>query len=112
MIIYSGYGYLVLVLLILPLIVVGSILNWGFGIDVLRTTSWLPLHSMMVLGAILIFVVGRVLNRDMVEDTVYEKSARVKSFRPRHTFYYMRMEYWAPIALGIYFALAAHRAFK
>ena len=112
MIIYSGQGYLVLALFILPLIVFGVLLNWAFGIDVLRTTSWLPLHSLMVMGAILIFVVGRYLNRNMVEDTVYENSARVKIFRPRHTLYYVRMEYWAPIALAVYFALAAYRAFK
>ncbi|HEX5834273.1 MAG TPA: hypothetical protein VFY34_10490 [Pyrinomonadaceae bacterium] len=112
MIIYSGQGYLVLALFILPLIVFGVLLNWAFGIDVLRTTSWLPLHTLMVMGAILIFVVGRYLNRNMVEDTVYEDSARVKIFRPRHTLYYVRMEYWAPIALAIYFALAAYREFR
>jgi SNF family Na+-dependent transporter len=112
MIIYSGHGYLVLVLFILPLIVIGAILNWGFGIDVLRTTSSLPLHSLMVTGAILIFVVGRYLNQQMVEETVYEESARVKIFRPRHTLYYLRMEYWAPITLAVYFAFVAYRAFK
>lgn len=112
MIIYSGQGYLVPVLFFVPLIVVGTLLDKGFEIDVLRSTSWLPLHSMMILGAILIFVVGRYLNRNMVEETVYEKSARVKTFRPRHTLYYLRMEYWAPIALAVYFALAAYRAFK
>ena len=112
MIIYSGQGYLVLALFILPLIVFGVLLNWAFGIDVLRTSSWLPLHTLMVMGAILIFVVGRYLNRNMVEDTVYEDSARVKIFRPRHTLYYVRMEYWAPIALAIYFALAAYREFR
>lgn len=112
MIIYSGHGYLVLFLFILPLVVIGAILNWGFGIDVLQTTSSLPLHSLMVTGAILIFVVGRHLNQQMVEETVYEESGQVKILRPRHTLYYVRMEYWAPIALALYFAFVAYRAFK
>jgi hypothetical protein len=56
--------------------------------------------------------VGRYFNRTMDEETVYEESARVKMFRPRHTFYYVRMEYWGPIALAVYFVLAAYRAFK
>jgi hypothetical protein len=112
MFIYSGYGYLFPALFVLPLIAIGSLLNWGFGVDVLRSTSWLPLHSVMVLGAVLVFVVGRYFNRTMAEETVYEESARVKMFRPRHTFYYVRMEYWGPIALAIYFVLVAYRALK
>lgn len=112
MIIYSGCGFLAPVLFFAPLIIVGTLLDWAFGIDVLRSPSWLPLHSVMLLGAMSIFLVGRYLNRTMVEETVYEESARVKVFRPRHTLYYLRMEYWAPIALAIYFALAAYRAFR
>lgn len=68
MIAYTGLGYLALALFIAPLVVFGSILNWGFGIDVLGTSSLLPLHSLMVLGAVLTFVVGSRANRNMVEN--------------------------------------------
>ena len=109
MISYTGLGYLVLVLIIAPLVVFGAILNWGFGIDVLRTSSWLPLHSLIVLGAVLIFVIGLRANRNMVEETTYEKTGPVRVLRPRHTLYGIRMEYWGPISLVIYFGLAAYR---
>jgi hypothetical protein len=43
MIFYTGIGYLVGIIFIAPLVIFGSILNWGLGIDPLSTTSWWPL---------------------------------------------------------------------
>ena len=112
MILYTGRGFLVFVFFIAPLVVIGAILFYGFGIDFLRSASWWPLHSLMILGAILTFVVGSLLNRKMLEETTYEKSGPVRVLRPRHTLYYIRMEYWGPIVLVIYFALIAYRSFR
>ena len=112
MIVYRGLGYLVFVFFVAPLIVFGSILNYGFGIDVLRHPSWWPLHSMMIAGAILTAGVGRYLNRTMFEETIFERSGPVTVLRPRHTLYYIRMEYWGPIILAIYFALIAYRSLR
>ena len=112
MIIYTDRGYLVFVLFIAPLVVVGAILFYGFGIDVLRSSSWWPLHSLIILGAILTSGVGWLLNRRMIEETTFEKSGPVRVLRPRHTLYYVRMEYWGPIVLAIYFALIAYRSFR
>ena len=111
MILYSGLGFLVFVFFIAPLVIVGPILG-HFGIDFLRSPSWWPLHSLMILGAILTFVVGSLLNRKMLEDTTFEKSGPVRVLRPRHTLYYIRMEYWGPIVLIIYFALIAYRPLR
>jgi len=111
-IVYTGLGYLTFVFFMVPLVVFGSILYYGFGFDILRTPSWLPLHSLIVLGAILTFAVGRYANRRMLEETVYEKSGPVTLLKPRHTLYYIRMEYWGPIVLVAYFALVAYRSFK
>ncbi len=66
----------------------------------------------MILGAILTFVVGSLLNRKMLEETTFEKSGPVRVLRPRHTLYYIRMEYWGPIVLIIYFALIAYRSLR
>ena len=112
MILYSGLGFLVFVFFIAPLVVIGAILFYGFGIDFLRSTSWWPLHSLMILGAILTFVVGSLLNRKMLEETTFEKSGPVRVLRPRHTLYYIRMEYWGPILLIVYFALIAYRSLR
>ena len=102
MIVYSGLGYLVFIFFAAPLILIGSLLFYGFGIDVLRSESWWPLHSMMILGAVLTSSVGWSLNRRMLEETIFERSGPVTVLRPRHTLYYIRMEYWGPIVLVIY----------
>ena len=112
MIFYTGLGFLVFVFFIAPLVVIGAILFYGFGIDVLRSPSWWPLHSLIILGAILTFVVGSLLNRKMLEETTFEKSGPVRVLRAPHTLYYIRMEYWGPILLAIYFALIAYRSLR
>jgi len=112
MIFYTGAGYLVFILFVAPLIVLGWILYKYFGIDVLRASSWWPLHSLMILGAILTSVVGWLGNRKMIEEVIHEKTGPVSLFKPRHTLYWIRMEYWGPIALTIYFVLAAVRHFR
>lgn len=112
MIYYRGHGWLSLLLFITPLIVVGSILNWGFGIDVLATDSPWPLHSLMVLGAIFTFAFGAYVNRTKFEETIYEKSGPVTKLYTGHTLFWIPMQYWAPIFLVIYFAFFALRASK
>ena len=109
MIFYTGLGYLVFFLFFAPFILFSAILYWGLGFDVFATKSWLPLHSLMVLGAILTFAVGWRANRNMVEETTYEKSGPVRLLRPRHTLYWIRMEYWGPILLVLYFVIATLR---
>jgi hypothetical protein len=112
MIFYTGQGYLIPLLLILPFIVIGAILYYVFGFDVLRTPSWWPLHSMIVLGAILVFVTGRRLNRQKVQEVTYEKSGPVTVLRPRHTLYWIPMEYWSAITLIVYFGIIAYCSFR
>jgi hypothetical protein len=112
MILYTGRGFLVFVFFIAPLVVIGTIMFYGFSIDILRSPSWWPLHSLMILSAILTSGFGWLLNRRTLEETIFEKSGPVKVLRPRHTLYYIRMEYWGPIVLAIYFALIAYRFFR
>jgi hypothetical protein len=109
MVFYTGLGYLVLPLFIAPLIVLGTLFDKGLGFDILRTSSWLPLHLLMILGALLVTLVGWLGNRKMVQEVIYEKSGPVTLLKPRHTLYWIRMEYWGPISLLIYFVLAALR---
>ena len=112
MISYSGLGYLTLAFFIAPFIVIGSILNWGFGVDVLTIRSRWPLHSLMILGAVLTFALGWYFNRKMIEETIYEKTGPVRVLRPRHTLYWIRMEYWGPIMLAFYFAFVTYRSLR
>lgn len=113
MIFYTGLGYLVLPLFIAPFMVIGIILQKALGVDVLsRRSSWLILHSLMAFGAILVFVVGWYGNRNKVTEVTYEPSGPLTRLKPRHTLYWIRMEYWGLIALVIYFILAALRAYR
>jgi hypothetical protein len=112
MLISTGAGPLVLVFFVTPIIIVGGVLYYGFGIDVLRTNSWWPLHSLMIMGAILTFAIGSYMNRKMIEEVTYEKSGPVTTMKPRHTLYAIRMEYWGPITLALYFAFVAYRSFR
>jgi hypothetical protein len=112
MIFYRGLGYLTFIFFIVPLLLGGSILNWGFGIDVLTVNSWWPLHSLMMLGTVFTFALGWYFNRNMVEDTIYEKTGPVRVLRPRHTLYWIRMEYWGPIILAVYFACIAYGSLR
>jgi hypothetical protein len=112
MIFYTGRGAFALAIFIAPFIVIAAILFYGFRIDVLATKSWWPLHSLILLGAVLTFALGSYWNRGMVEDTIREKSGLVKVLRPRHTLYWIRMEYWGLIFLAIYFAFSAYRSYR
>src|SRR4030095_10390183 len=112
MIFYTGHGYLPLICFVAPIVVVGGILYYGFGIDVLRTNSWWPLHSLMIMGAILTFTIGSYFNRKMVEEVIYEKSGPITTMKTRHTLYAIRVEYWGPITLVLYFVYAAYRSFR
>lgn len=107
-----GLGYLAPLIFLALLLIVGSILNWGFGIDILKTRSWWPMHSIVLLGAILTFLIGRRLNRTPLEETIYEKAGPVTVLKTRHTLYFIPMEYWGPIILVLYFAFCAFRLLK
>jgi hypothetical protein len=112
MIFYRGLGFLALFFFVATAVVVGYILNLGFGIDLLATEAWWPLHSAFLLGAIVTFALGRYLNRNPAEETIYEKTGPVTVLRPRHTLYFIRMEYWGLIILAIYVVAVAKHQLK
>jgi hypothetical protein len=102
MIFAKGFGCFVIPLFFVPLMIIGRMLRY-FGLNVFTTESWLPLHSLMILGAVVSFIVGRLLNRNTIKEVIYEKSGPEILYKPRHTLYWIRMEYWGPILLVIYF---------
>ena len=112
MIFYTGWGFLVPIIFMGPFLVIAWLLYKALDFDVLRATSWWPLHSLMVLGAICVFVAGWLANRNKVKDVTYEKSGPVTVLKPRHTLYWIPMEYWGPIVLVLYFVLAALRYYR
>jgi hypothetical protein len=102
MIIYRGLGFLALICYVATAVVIASVLNWGFGLDVLVTPSWWPLHLTLFAGAVATFGVGLLLNREPVEETIYERTGPKTVSSAPHTLYYVRMEYWGPIIFVVY----------
>jgi hypothetical protein len=112
MIYYRGLGWLSLLLFIAPFLVLGLILDRGLGIDVLGPGSSWPLHSMMLLGALVTFAFGLYVNREKFEETIYEKSGPVKKLHTKHTLYWIPMQYWGAIFFLIYLAFFVLRSSK
>jgi hypothetical protein len=113
MIVYSGLGWLVPILFITPFIVIGVFWNKTTGFDVLDRSapSW-PLHTLILLGALLTSGVGWWVNRKKLEVVTYEESGPVTTLKTRHTLYYIPMQYWGLIGLAIYFGFTAYRSFR
>jgi hypothetical protein len=113
MIFYTGLGWLVPLLFIAPFLVIGVLLNKLTGFDVLdRSTSSLPLHTLVVMGALLTFIVGLFVNRKKIAEVTFEKSGSVTTYRTRHTLYAIPMQYWGLIGLAIYFGFTAYRSYR
>ena len=113
MIFYTGLGWLVPFLFIAPFILIGVFWNKTTGFDVLDRSgpSW-PLHTLILLGALLTFGVGLWVNRKKIEEVTFEKSHRIITYRTRHTLYNIPMQYWGIIGLAIYFGFTAYRSFR
>jgi len=113
MIFYTGLGWLVPLLFIAPFLVIGVLLNKLTGFDVLdRNASSLPLHTLIVMGALLTFIFGLFVNRKKIAEVTFEKSGSVTTYRTRHTLYAIPMQYWGLIGLAIYFGFTAYRSYR
>lgn len=113
MIFYTGRGWLVPLLFIAPFLVIGVFLSKITGFDVLDRTapSW-PLHTLILMGAVLTSGAGWWVNRKKIEEVTYEKSGPVTTYRTRHTLYSIPMQFWGLIGLAIYFGFYAYRSFR
>lgn len=113
MYVYTGLGWLVPFLFIAPFLVIGMFLSKIAGFDVLdrAAPSW-PLHTLIVMGALLTSVVGWWVNRRKIEEVTYEKSGPLITYRTRHTFYSIPMQFWGLIGLAIYLGFYAYRSFR
>jgi len=113
MIFYTGLGWLVPFLFIAPFLIIGVFLNKLTGFDVLdRNAPSFPLHTLIVMGALLTFCVGLFVNRKKIAEVTFEKSGSVTTYRTRHTLYAIPMQYWGLIGLAIYFGFTAYRSFR
>jgi hypothetical protein len=107
MLIWSGWGIAVPVITFAFLL----LLDWATGAYFEDTSyyaenGW-PKFVAVALAALVVWFLGRYLNADKGRVLVDPATQETVVLKRTHTFFWLRIEYWAPllIVLGIVFAL-------
>ena len=103
MIVWKGYGILV------PIATILVCLGMQLGLDNLfykgyyNTEKW-PIPLALSISAVIIWFVGRRLNKDTERTLVDPKTGEEVKLVTNHTFFWIKVEYWAPIVfiLGLW----------
>ncbi|MBE2998839.1 hypothetical protein IDM40_08995 [Nocardiopsis sp. HNM0947] len=103
MIIWTGWGILVPGFILLGAAGLGLAAEGTFGGD----AGFFGAATGILLSAVLIFLVGRKLNKP--EQGFHPKTGEPVVYRNRHTFFFIPMQYWAAVAavLGPVMGVAA-----
>ena len=97
-IIWTGWGILVFIIGLLALVIAQAAANAVFGAGYYEANVW-PKVAGAVVAAAVIWLVGRRLNSDPGRTVIDKQTGREMTLRRRHTFFFIPMEYWAPIVL-------------
>jgi hypothetical protein len=103
-IIWTGWGILVFVFGLGALVIAQALANAVLGAGYYETNAW-PKIAAAVVAAILMWLVGRRLNGAPGRTVVDKQTGREMTLRRRHTFFFIPMEYWAPIVVVLVVAL-------
>ena len=104
LIVWRGYGWLV------PVIIFGALALSQLSVDALygdgfyKATTW-PKQAGTVAGAILIGALGYFLNHVRRAYLVDEESGEVVGKVPSHSLFFIPVEYWSVITLGLFLGL-------
>lgn len=99
-IIWSGKGYLVLLGTFVISLVTEFLTETVVGDERYYQESAWPLSLALMASAALSYGVGRRLNRTPT-DPLAQPSVAPPVGRPRHSFFFVRMEYWGPILAAL-----------
>jgi len=94
--IFSGAGPLAVVVFLI-IYVLGSALSPYFGMN---ESSLFSLLIFAVAGASVWFL-GRYLNKEPIVAEELDESGRKIVYYPKHTLFFVRIEYWGPILFVI-----------
>lgn len=101
MIVWQGWGILVVVLAIVPIIVMQLLADGLMGPGGWsRNNSWL-LPVALLIAAPLIYFVGKRLNEGQERVLVDPQTGQEVRIRRTHSLFWVRMEYWAAIVAVI-----------
>jgi hypothetical protein len=104
MVIWSGFGFLVAAITFLLLLIAEYVTESLFRDESYYQAHGWPKLLAFFLASAVIWPLGLYLNRKPGK-VMIEKETGKEVLRPKHTFFFIRMEYWGPIlvVLGIIF---------
>ena len=109
MIMYRGLGYLALFTFALAFFGLAFSFDALFGTASMTRGQLWPLLAADLLAAAATWWLGRFLNREPLEVTVYEEDGPRTLLETKHTLYFVRMEYWGPIFFALVLAVVLTR---
>jgi hypothetical protein len=110
MIVWSGLGFLVIVIVIglswlMQIVLTGILGDSGFY----QRAIW-PFPAALALSGIICWILGRLLNKPGEKAFINGEEVTIKN--TRHSLFFIRMDYWGPILIVIAVVYAAYRIFR
>ena len=97
MIFWKGYGVLALVIAVVIGAIMSLLVKWIFGVN-----EDYGACAGTFISAIVIWIVGRKLNDPAKNRVMIDKATgREILFKPDHSLFFIKMQYWAFIVAGI-----------
>ena len=95
--IYTGWGVLGLILFLCVMFASLELGTKLFGVS--NPFQAHPAFGLgtFALGGLLVWCLGRWMNRRPLEVEELRETGRVTVLKPRHTIFFVRLEYWGPI---------------
>src|SRR6266498_5431113 len=109
MIIWSGFGFLVVVFAFACSLIMSVLSNELFGSGYYQTHAW-PLALAIAIAGALTWLVGNALNQRRGKVMIEKDTGREVLLRPNHSLFFIRMHYWGPILIALAFASLFFRA--
>lgn len=99
MLIWSGWGVAVPVITFAFLLLFDAATAAYFGDESYYAENAWPKFAAMLLAAIVVWFLGRYLNSGTGRVVVDQETQEQLILKRTHTFFWLRMEYWAPILI-------------
>lgn len=100
MIVWSGLGFLVPVILIINGIIVDLLCGLITGNSQFYDQNKWPLTVVLIITGILCWFLGKYLNKPNDKIYIDKETGKEVQLRKSHRFFFIKMQYWGPI-LGV-----------
>jgi hypothetical protein len=101
MIIWRGLGFLVAIISFLCLVLAEAIVESIYNNESYYQDHGWPAATGLVIAAAILWPLGRKLNQEKAKVLVDKETGEELILEKHHDFFFIRMEYWAPILIVI-----------